>query len=57
VIGAFSDQECIQLMEEYFVPVAHEGAIQPVAGYAFQASDAGKIKSEADLIKYGKRIL
>jgi hypothetical protein len=57
LIGYLTEEQCVRLMDQYTVPVAHEGAIQPVAGWEFNVKDLDRIKSEADLDRVGKRIL
>lgn len=57
IMQFLDDSEKVRIIESFNTPVAHQGAIKPVAGWAVPYKDLFNIKSEADLNKFGNRIL
>ena len=57
VMQYLDDSDKLKIIESFNTPVAHKGAIRPVAGWSVSTSLLDNIHSEADLNKFGNRIL
>ena len=57
VMQYLDEADKLKIIESFNTPVAHKGAIRPVAGWSLRSKDLEHIHSEADLNKFGNRIL